>query len=257
MVDQFGKSESADVMDDALIPLTDSETIRITVVERNEVPSAVLPLQYFPPKSLQAEGPAGGEVRFELYALDADSPEQGLSFAVVDGPGQIVSFSPSPFGPYIVAQYYWRVPADTPMSTIDVTIRVTDSGSSPETFDAVVPVSIIRPAGAPYNAPMAAVDRYTVNHTILVRGDYSNGSLLANDAWTASWYNGNWYLGLPSDPGSTSIEVAQQPAHGTVEIDAGGRFTYTSNGTPFAGPETFSYRISHFGRSHTTTVNLE
>ncbi len=192
-------------------------------------------------------------------------PLQSLTFAVVDGPpGQIDPVRPEEYPDYLsVGRYRWLVPDDTPMSTIDVTIRATDSGSPQHTFEMVVPIAIIAPFGAPYNAPLASPDRYTIDHAFLANGGvYSGGNLMLNDTPAWSWYNGNWYigypLGFPGEWGPPQIELVQQAAHGTVVINPNGDFAYTLTGAPFAGRDRFSYRITQLGfSSHTTTVDLD
>lgn len=129
--------------------------------------------------------------------------------------------------------------------------RVTDNGSPARSHEIVVPITITRNYETTRDAPVANSESYQLQHdqpfdSRNYNTDIGHRSLLDND----SWFDGQ----LPQ------ITIVQQPAHGTVVVDAYGHFTYTPHaGVVFAGLDTFRYRLTDRAQgnyTHETTVSL-
>lgn len=238
--------------------LEDSETIRISVVEQNLRPTITWngwPLYAFPQSEAQILfGPESVDP-YDLYlnpvdSYDNDNPAQGRTYSLIGGPGSIHP---------LTGEYHWLVPFNTPVSTIDVTIRVKDTWPTSKSHDVVVPISIGRSDETPIWAPVANADSYSVTHgRPYTSGVYElpngtpvngfTGGLLWNDTW------GEGHGDLQHLP---QILITQQPAHGTVTLTSHGHFTYAPlAGQTFAGLDTFRYKLTDRGRTHTGTVQM-
>jgi streptogramin lyase len=115
------------VTDNGVPPLSDSETLSVTVAEVN-LPPAITPV----PEKLVV---VGQQLKFQLSRTDPDIPAQDCAFSFADTPPSGATIS-------TLGLFTWTPPLSHPAGTNVVKVRVTDNGipslSATQAFNVVV-----------------------------------------------------------------------------------------------------------------------
>ncbi len=200
------------ICDDGEPVACDSATVIVTVATADNLPPTAVPdnVATLPNQPIE----------IDVLANDVD----------VDGsldPASLVIFTEPSNGQAVVSTGKIVYTPSFDFSGLDAfTYQICDDAEPPACNSATVSVTVI--------APSEENEAYAFNDGAYVRaGESVTGNVLSNDL-------------DPENDGWQTPEVETPPSQGTVELAAGGAFTYTANLT-FVGSERWTYQVCDLG----------